>query len=258
MVKLVIDYIVDENKILHPLEASKYYPTRHIRESNTYHFDENDKALMIDGTSTLFGDLKANDSGSLIKNYKFDWIENIGKDEYKISLDELNTFTTSSTEISMITDINSGLFVNITATNDTYGELSWYDGYSNTYLVKKVDNTDEVEYEPGALLQDGDSIFIYEKSTNTLIPFTVTNTYFDIKNIDIYHISLKKEPGFMIELTPELFILTTNACSSVGCFPANTPPASFCNFGMPCFDCGKSSLDCLQCGGAAVRQCKED
>jgi hypothetical protein len=253
---LVIDNVVDENYQMHKLEAGKYYPTWESRALSPYHFDENDKVLMADNSVIPFPNLRMNDSGSVLKTLIYD----NGLDDFidtAVDLEQINNFTTGSSMISHIGEIDSGIFVNVTATNETYGEYTWYDGFTNTYFADKHEGDDNtVEYLPIGELTIGDDLFVYSHSTQTLIPFTITNLYYDVKDINLYKISLKESPEFFIELDLDnnLFLVQHNNCGRrctqaregiVNCSQSN------------CNDCGKFGHKCIDCGGAATNNCDD-
>lgn len=252
---LVIDYTVDDNNILHPLEAGKYYPTWETRVASAYHFDQNDKALLSDGTLKPFTELEvSSEESELLTFLHADDVEEQVFRSVKVPTAELNNFTTGSTQIEFLNSLDKSIFVNITATNDTYGEYTWHDGFANNYYVDKHNDEEDVTwFVPAGELEINDKVYVYDKSVNLLIPFTVTAIKFDTKDLDVYKINLKQTPKFFTELdsSNNLFLLQHNDCSRF-CIPDG---GAICN--SFCIDCGKNSPGCINCGGADTDFCED-
>lgn len=253
---LIIDYTVDSNGVMHPLEAAKYYPTWETRVAASYHFDETDKVLLNDGTLKAFPDLRANDSGSIIKTitYPEDSIV-LAESGPQIETNSVNVFTTGSSEIRSLNSVDKGVFVNITATNETFGEFTWHDGFGNGYFVDKHDDKNLVYFITAGEIVTGDEVYVFNKEADELIPLTVTDIKFDVKELDVYELTMEESPQFFTELdsTKGLYLVQHNSCFR---------SCNFYNFSVTCNyfgcqDCGKNSVDCIQCGGRANAYCDD-
>jgi len=176
---------IDSNKLLSPVESSKYYPTFYIRRGFVYHHDENDIVLGNDGSLIDFENLNIETEVSDIV-----LSENITKGSTG-TLSDLNNFSISGSSVFAISSrTEGGIFVNITATSEEFGEFSWYDGIDNKYLTQPDVNSDSISYITGGEIEVGDRIFFYDKDTNLIKPLTVTSIGFDFKNINTYKLTL--------------------------------------------------------------------
>jgi len=245
---LVYDEEIDSNKKLNDLFLSKYYPTWWSKTGLNYHSDSTDHILKPDGSLISFVDLQINDSVKSILLTK----EENNKNYKRVSI--ADNFTLGSSDVHAITKARDGIFINITATNDTYGTYSWYDGPGNSYVVKKLTSSGYVgEWVKGGHLNIGDEIMIFDKSLNQLVSFSIESMYYDIKNLDLYLIGLTPDPEFLVQLNDDnsdLFLIQHNACQS---FCAQGPGVSCDSF--DCNDCGKNSFGCINCGGSSTTSC---
>jgi hypothetical protein len=248
--KLVYPSEIDSNKKLDNLFMSTYYPTYWSKTGLNYHADMNDLVLTPDGITVPFSELEILDEVQSIF-FNQEMADTI---EQPISIFENIELGTS--EIIALSEANQGIFVNITAIHDEYGSFSWHDGAGNTYIVKKPGLAeDTVLYTKGGVIEEGDTIMIYDKSLNKIVPLTVTSVFFDIKDLDLYLLTLKPKPEFLVKLddnNEHLYLVQHNGCTQLdSCFSG----AGSCVRGTLCNDCGKNSQDCINCGGAATVTC---
>jgi hypothetical protein len=237
------------SKQLDPLFASKFYPTYYTRKGLAYHHDENDLVLSPDDTLIDFEQIQ---EGTILKDVFFN--EQIDNFNYG-DLTDVNTFNISS---SAVTDINyttnGGIFINITASHETYGEFSWYDGVENRYLVDDQVTEDKIIYTKGGYILPGDKIFIYNKALNEMIPLTVTSKTYEIKQLKVYTIGLSPVSEFFVQLdsnNSDLYLVQHNGCKSISC---SSSGLNSC-YQSYCVDCGKNAIDCIQCGGLTTQVC---
>lgn len=261
--KLVYSQEIDGNKKLDNIFASKYYPSWFSKTGLSYHFDETDKILLVNDGLKLAKDLDETDT---ILGIHF----NQDLSEFSSQPDTvLSTFITGNAKLGGITPNRyPGIFVNITVVHPTYGEFNWFDGAGTPYLIRKA-LTNEVKYlyEGAGILETGDDIYIYDKSVNQVVPFSVTDITFEIKTQSTYLISLGKieseETGFsefLIQITNDnyteetsnLFLIQHNTCLSTTCVVGGVKAT--CN-NANCSSCGKNSTGCINCSGATVTSC---
>ena len=242
---LVYDTEIDENGKLNDLFASKYYPKVLPNYSLSYHFDENDLILMADGTDLVASNLVLNQE---VKTIYFN--EQVMSFE-STSVSNLEIFNIDSQSIQSIDDKTGGIFINITAINNSNVEYSWYDGLSNYYLVQKSNDTNAQYINTVAGdIETGDKIFIYNKTTDSIDTLTIQSITFDIKNITTYKMSLgMEEREFFVKLSDEgdsneIYLIQHNADP---CSP-NCGSSFFysCAYGV-CSGCHKSNFNCPSC-----------
>lgn len=249
---LLYDSEVDSNKKLDNLFLSKYYPTWYSKNGLNYHSDSTDNILKPDDTLVSFSELQLEDE---VKNIFYQSDLNDGELQ---DMSQINNFTLGISNVKGKTKVTSGIFVNITATHEDYGTFDWYDGVGNTYLIRKPNiSVDQVLWSKGGNIEVGDEILLYNKSSNTTIPFLVQNISFDIKDLDLFLISLSPKPQFMVQLdenNTDLYLVQHNACDTRAgrCFSVN--PLFSCQT-LTCSDCGKNSPNCQNCGGTATTTC---
>jgi hypothetical protein len=247
--KLVYPYEIDTNKRLDNLFMSIYYPTYWSKTGLSYHSDMTDKILRPDNTTTPFSEMKISDE---VKYIFFN--RNLSNTiEQPITI--LDNIELGVSNIVAISNSKQGIFVNLKVYHEEYGEFSLYDGAGNTYLLKKMDTPeDTVLWTKGGLVEEGDQVMIYDKVLNKVIPIIVTEVYFDIKDMDLYLLTLEPNPEFLVQLddsNDQLYLIQHNGCSSVDCYAG----AGSCVRGTLCIDCGKSSDFCINCGGSATITC---
>lgn len=246
---LVYDSEIDNNKKLNNLFLSKYYPTFYSKTGLDYHMDETDYVLKPDNTLTSFKNLQIGDE---VKSIFFNK-EMAGELEQDFSVLENPIIGTSA--IGGLRSSRHGIFINITAANETYGTFSWYDGIGNSYIMRNPHlQNNIVSWTKAGVIETGDEIMMYDKSTNQIVPLTVQSIFYDIKNINLYNISLNKHPEFMVQLdssNSDLFLIQHNGCNGLYCYDGTF----FGCGGGTCNDCGKNSFGCVNCGGASTTNC---
>jgi hypothetical protein len=193
---------------------------------------------MADGTDKLASELVIDES---VFGINFNEEIQLHK---SASVSTLSTFTTGSVNISFLEQNPFDcIYINITAIDENNNEYSWSDGVGNSYLVQKSGTTD-AQYisEFSGIIEIGDVIFIFNKTENTTKPLTVTDVFFDIKNIPTYIISLEQGfREFLIKLDDDLYLLQHNA----DCL-ANCGVYYFCG-SEACALCNKNSQTCPNC-----------
>jgi hypothetical protein len=240
---LIYDVDVDENGILNDLFASKYYPKVLPNHSLNYHFDETDLISMADGSELLATELVVNQQ---VKSIYFN--EDIIN--YQLSdVSNLTTFNIDSASVNSIKEKSGGIFINMTAVNESGTEYSWYDGLNNHYLLQKADSTTaQYTNTTAGDIEIGDKIFIYNKTANSIDTLTIQTITFDIKTIKTYLISLEEgKREFFIKLsdesdTNEVYLIQHNA----GC-DANCGYFWTCENPDKCSDCNKNNINCPAC-----------
>jgi hypothetical protein len=240
---------LDENKRLNKLATAKWHPSYTLSNSLYYHFDETDKILMPDLSTKLATELLI---GDLVLGINFN--EEIKKFQ-SFSTDALETFTTGSAPItSLELNTNDCIFINITAVDETETEYSWYDGVSNNYLIQKQGG-DNVQYlsDNSGLIEIGDKVSVFNKSTNLVEFLTITDVFFDIKPLTTYRISLVNEfREFLMELDTNLFLIQHNAACNAWC-----GVYYYCG-SETCANCNKGGFNCPICGGQTGYVCNSD
>ncbi len=249
---LVYENEVDSNKELDKLFLSKYYPTWYSKNGLNYHSDSSDKILKPDGSLVSFVDLQIEEE---IQNIFY---ESPLEDGELQDYDKINNFILGTSSVKSKTSITGGIFVNITATNEIHGTFSWHDGIGNTYLIRKPNQSEkEVSWLKGGDIEIGDEVLIYDRNVNSTISFLVKDISFEIKEKDLYMISISPMPQFMVQLNESnsnLFLVQHNACDSRAGRCTAASPLSNCS--QPtCIDCGKNSPNCQNCGGASTVFC---
>lgn len=234
-----------EGKRLNQLFTTKWHPSFHLSNSLIYHFDTTDEILMPDFTDKLATELVLND-----KVLGINFNEDLKLHE-KVPSTTLDTFTTGSANISFLqqNDYNC-IYINITAVDENNNEYSWADGVGNSYLMQKS-GTDDVQYlsEYSGFIEVGDKIFIFNKEENVTKPLTITNIFFDIKNIPTYRISLEQDfREFMIKLDTNMYLLQHNASCNQFC-----GIYYFCG-SETCALCGKDTINCPICTNYSADQ----
>jgi len=238
-------------KQLDPLFASKYYPTYYTRKGFSYHHDEDDFVLKPDGSLIDFEDIGV---GTQFKDVYFnEQIDNFSTG----TPEDVNTFTIGSSSVENIQySAAGGIFTNITATHETYGEFSWYDGVSNRYLLDSQLTENEVIYTQSGFIVPGDNLYIYDKALNTMVPLLVTAKTYEIKSIKVYNVGLGPISEFFVQLNTnntDLFLVQHNGCKAAAC--SENGFGYDCYPGTTCNDCGKNSSNCLNCGGNSTNTC---
>jgi len=243
---LVYESEIDENKRLNDLVISKYYPTWYSKTGLNYHSDSTDLILKPDNSLVSFSNLQTGDE----VKYIFFNEEFAGYEPQNASL--IQNFTTGTSTVNGLTSVNKGLFINITVNHETYGQLSWYDGVGNRYVIRKTGyDSDTIIWYSAGFIEVGDEIMIYNNQSNEVVPVTVESIHFDIKDLDLYLVNLISKPEFLVRIQPDndyLYLIQHNACSKVGCQEGSGTCAK-------CNDCGKNSPVCIQCGGSATIKC---
>lgn len=237
------------SKQLDPLFGSKFYPTYYTRKSFSYHHDENDFVLAPDDTLIDFEQIQ---ESTVLKDVFFN--EQIDNFNYG-NIEDVNTFSINSSSVENINfSTDGGIFINLTATHETLGEFSWYDGVDNRYLVDDQVTEDKVIYTKGGYILPGDKIFIFNKSLNIMEPLTVTSKSYEIKQLKVYSVGLSPISEFFVQLNnsnTDLYLIQHNGCKGASCSEFDF---SSC-YGSFCVDCGKNSPNCIHCGGASTTFC---
>jgi hypothetical protein len=241
---------LDENKKLNKLAAAKWHPSYTLSNSLYYHFDETDRILMPDLSTKLASEL-VNEDNVLGINFN----EEIKK-FHSYPVESLETFTTGSAPItSLEPNPYNCIFINITAIDENETEYGWYDGVGNNYLIQKQ-GEDVVQYlsDNSGFIEIGDTIFVFNKSTNSVKSLTITDVFFDMKPLTTYKISLVNEfREFLIELNEDIFLIQHNAACSAAC-------GTFFYCGSEtCALCNKNSINCPVCTvGGSSYACNSD
>lgn len=227
-----------EGKRLNQLVTTKWHPSYFLSNSQLYHFDATDYILMPDLTDKLATELVINDT--VFGMYFNDDI----KLHQTASVDTLETFTTGSPSISLLNEnAFNCIYINLTATDENNQEYSWSDGIGNSYLIQKA-GTEVAQYisEFSGFIEVGDMVFVFNKIENVVKPLTITNLYYDIKDIKTYRISLQDEfREFMIKLDGDLYLLQHNAACNAYC-----GVYYFCG-SETCALCSKGDVNCPVC-----------
>ena len=243
---LVYESEIDSNKKLNSLFISKYYPTWYSKTGLDYHSDSTDLILKPDDSLVAFPDLQIGDA---LKHIFF--TEEFSGFEPE-SIDTIGNFSTGTSTVGAFQTKKTGIFINITVNHETYGQLNWYDGVGNRYVIRKSTyNPDTVIWTNAGFIEPGDEIMVYNNRLNEVILLTVESIYYDLKELDMYNISIDPKPEFLVKLSPDnddLFLVQHNLCSSYSCRQG---------YGVctKCSDCGKQAPLCIQCGGGATIKC---
>jgi hypothetical protein len=96
---------------------------------------------------------------------------------------------------------------------------------------------------------------------SSLIPLTVTEVFFEIKEDKTYLITLGDNPLFFIKIdninnSEEIgnwFLLQHNFSCYPDCYPGNSLGYDCFTYG--CLGCGKQSYGCFNCGGSNFAFC---
>lgn len=246
---LIYESEIDSSKRLHDLFLSKYYPTWYSKTGLNYHADSSDCVLKPDDTVVPFTHLQPGDSvKSIFFNSQFSLGE---KQDYSIFENPI----IGTSQIGGLSLVRKGLFINITARHETHGTFTWYDGAGNTYIIRKpnqLDNT--VLWTKAGVIEIGDEIMVYDNSIQQVKPFIVEEISFEIKDLNLYLISLNPKPEFLVQLNEsntDLYLIQHNACVGYLCYVGF---GNVCGYGN-CTDCGKNSPNCANCGGGATSYC---
>jgi hypothetical protein len=230
-----------EGKKLDPTFALKWHPKYGKVNDTTYHFDMTDEILAPDLTTIPADTLEV---GTTLFGINFD--ENLNMLQ-TANVDTLSTFTTGSTVINLISQNNlAGIFINITAKDELNNEYSWYDGIDNKYLLQKSGSS-TVEYtsQNAGVMENGDIIFVFDIVENKTKPLTITNIYFDIKDIDTYKMTLQEDyREFLTKLDGNIYLIQHNFGCSEQCGVFIT-----CGYPGLCNSCGKGDVNCPNCTG---------
>lgn len=253
---------VDSNFQINDGMGIKYYPLWYTRKNFLFHFDDTDEVLLQDDSLLNANELKVGDT---LKSLKFDnpSIKNGGYSNNTFSVDELSRFSfVDSNVVVKSENSQKNLFIHIKATNPDYGNFEWYDGWSNPYLINKQ-GTNSVSFKSEKIggIEVGDIVYVYNKTASSLIPLTITEVFFEVREDKTYLITLSNSPLFFVGLnktdsTEEIgnwFLLQHNQNCYNFCYNGN-------NYGYSCFvygclGCGKNSPGCFNCGGTASGFC---
>jgi hypothetical protein len=250
--RLVYENEIDSNKRLNDLFLSKYYPNWLSKSGLNFHSSATDFILRPNDTLIPFSDLRIDDELKYI--FYTQELSDFEEQDFSIFKNpELGT-----TNVIALTKTRGGILVNITATHEEYGTFTWDDGVGNSYVVRKSSQTnDEVMYFKAGKIEIGDSVMVFNKKLNSVIPLKVESITFSYKDIDLYLISLTPKSEFLVQLdenNTDLYLIQHNACD-------NRPGRCFfsvasCPNGTVCSDCGKNSPNCVNCGGSATPTCQ--
>jgi hypothetical protein len=253
---------IDSNFRMNDGMGIKYYPLWFTRKNFLFHFDDTDEVLLPNDGLLNANEIKVGDT---LKSLKFDnpSIKNGGYSNTPFSIEELNNFTLVESNVVMQSENpQKNLFINIKATNSEYGNFEWFDGWSNPYLITKQ-GTDLVSFKSEKIgdIEVGDIVYVYNKSASSLIPLTVTEVFFEIKEDKTYLITLSDSPLFFVKLentsnSEEIgnwFLLQHNFNCYPDCYNGN--PLGYNCYTFGCLGCGKYSPGCFNCGGSAFGSC---
>lgn len=247
---LVYDSEILKDNKLHSLFLSKYYPTWYSKTGLDYHVDYTDYILKSDNTLTSFKNLQIGDE---VKSIFFNKQMAVGIEQ---DFSVLQNPIIGTSVIGALSSSKHGIFVNITVTNEVYGTFSWYDGIGNSYILRNpISQDNNISWAKAGLIENGHEIMVYDKSINQVVPLIVQNIFYDIKNIELYKISLNANPEFLIQLNSsnsDLFLIQHNQCNGPLC--ASGGFYASCSSGY-CGDCGKNSPGCVNCYGASFQSC---
>jgi len=245
-----------EGKRLNKILTSKWHPKFNTSLKLSYHFDANDEILLPDFTDKLAKDLVIEEE---VLGIRFtDPIKNF----QPAPISDLSSFTNSPSRILQIVENPLPcLFINISAQGSNGKIYSWYDGIENFYMLQKA-GSDQVQYssQRSASIEPGDNIFIFDVENQNVKPLTVTDVYYDIKDISTYEMSLNKDyKEFFIKLDDGEYLLQHNAndCNpncgvTLNCSSQTTWGDYYCSL------CSKNSPGCPNCGGSTQYFCNSD
>jgi hypothetical protein len=229
-----------ENKRLDPLFASKWHPKFKYFFDNMYHFDATDEILLQDYTTMLANQVEVNTEVLGVN------IDDKLKEFGVAPIETLETFQTGVAEVGVIKENQlKTMFINISAIDDNGNEYSWYDGVDNKYLLQKQ-GTNLLEYISvvSSNIEIGDKTFVFNPQSNTINSLTITDVYFDVKDIPTYIMSLRGDfREFFIKLEDNVYLIQHNAGCDEWCGVFYT-----CSYSQ-CFDCGKLDTNCPNCSG---------
>jgi hypothetical protein len=235
------------------IPASQFYPTFYVRYGFTYHNDQDD--YLLDATGSLV-DYEDTSIGTELSTITF----NGQLSRYMSgSLSDMNDMAISTGSVVAVTTKNEGgIFINATGSlnGSTY---SWYDGYSNPYLVYRdgaeVRGGAEVGYITAGEIQVGDKIHLYNRELDATEVVTLTDWNYEYKDKTAGYITMSPTKQFLMQFQPantNLFLIQHNFCSSQ-CTEAGIH--SGCDGGSTCNDCGKAAKFCTDCGGSSTLTC---
>lgn len=241
---------IGENKKLNDLYLSKYYPTWYSKTGLNYHAEATDYILKPDNTTVSFSNLRVGDAiKSVFFNSEFSYL----KEEQDFSIFETPILDTSS--VAALSSAKKGIVINITASHETYGTFSWNDGAGNTYIIRKSSqNNNSVFWTKAGLIEIGDKLMIYDNLIEKFVELTVQDISYEIKDSDLYLISLDPKPEFFVQLdssNSNLFLVQHNAC--IGFLCGYLYGGASCSYN--CGDCGKNTSGCINCGGGSTAYC---
>ena len=238
------EYEVDENYQINNALGLKYYPLWYTRNGFQFHFDDTDDILLPDGNLIKSENLKI---GDFVKSIKFNKAKFNKAEE---NTDDLNDFEIIQSEIKHYSEnTKDNLFINIKAYSEEFGYFEWYDGWSNPYLTLRKDGVGFTSIKRGGL-EVGDTIYAYNNKSSEVVPFVITEIFFDIKPHKTYLISLNDNPLFFIKLdniSDDLFLIQHNNNCDYYCYTGNAYGYS-CSLSI-CAGCSKNSEYCFNCGG---------
>ena len=239
---LMYDSELDENKKLSSEFALKWYPKFSLMNDSSYHFDMTDEILLPDLSTKSADTLEIDD---VLLGIKF---ENSLNEMESAPIESISTFVTEPTTVLSINEnLLNCVFINIKAVDELNNEYTWYDGITNTYLIQKLGSS-EVDYisQNSGGIELGDKVFVVDITENTTKPLTVTEIFFDIKDIKTYKMFLQEDnKQFLIKLDQSLYLIQHNNSCNENCGLFIT-----CGYPGACNLCGKGDPGCPNCTGA--------
>lgn len=243
-------------KKINDLFASKWWPTEYSRGGLMYHFDKNDQLVLSDGSLVSGENIKV---GDIVRVVSFSEKLNKGM---QAPLSDLENPEIKTGQVTAKSEKGKGIFINITAESGgkTY---KWFDGSNNLYLVKEQ-GSDVVSFMGigGSQIRIGDTIYAFDQDLNSMVPLIVTDLYFDLKETDLYSITIEgNDDQFLVKMDSEpvqdeqqktLYLIQNNACD------AFCGVIYYCYDNPICDDCGKNAVNCPNCGGFGSYFCNSD
>jgi hypothetical protein len=247
-----------EGGLIERLHGSKFYPSYKFIKKSSYHFDENDK-ILLSSDLLISPNIIFEDSSSIeLKSIDYHLYDKFG---YNETIYDLNNYHLTSSFVGNIqAKTGPSVFINLKVEHPEYGEFSWYDGDTTPYLSRHSGSAD-IKLSPISNNQIGDTIFAYDVENAIHIPLTVTDIYYDMKDMNTYVMSLRGSPLFFVQITNDnytdenskLFLVQHNNCNPVLC--AQSQVASCIS---TCADCSKSASTgggCIDCSGFIFTTC---
>lgn len=238
----------------------------------TYHFDQNSKILLDNGSFVNIGDISV---GSGVKTLDIaglpsdtdeirTWSEN-----YETITGNTNIITTFVEQSKQIT--TSEWLINVTLEDN----IKFSDVYNSTILLESKTDVNKVKFMDFQYIEVGDNFILYDLSTQTYIKKRVDVVEYSYEMLTIYTVDVEPQDAFLTTEegvdTPRYMILQHNfgdcnawCCTSAkggyqACFNSGSYPDGYCSFSgyyeycatsSPDYDCNACASACVECGGA--------